>query len=449
MRAYRGLLRGVGLAAAILALTGCGREPEAVAPALSPAAVVKTNADLAYAVYSDSLATAEQLQAALTTLVQSPSEANLAAARQAWLAAREPYGQSEIYRFRAGPIDALREDGSMGEDGDGPEGRINAWPQGEGLIDYVAAGNADGDAGPEVPGSVGQFAGSSIIASEIPITKDWLAGHNEMGEDERNVVTGYHAIEFLLWGQDLNAGQSEWNSPRDASAGQRPWTDYARGEACTSGPVSAPARVCERRGQYLLAVGELLVDDLGRVAAAWDPRPGDNHYAAFVAGGEQSLARILESMGRLGFGELAGERINIALLTNSQEDEHSCFSDNTHRDIYLNAQGIENSYLGRYTRVDGSVVQGTGVYDLLKTRDAELAETLRGALAATMAKAAVIDAKAKQGMPFDQQVQLGIDEPHIHALIDALVAQTAGIESAIKVLGLSAGDLRQDTEQQL
>jgi putative iron-regulated protein len=247
----------------------------------------------------------------------------------------------------------------------------------------------------------------------------------------------------------LNQAQTEWTSPRDASAGQRPWTDYAQGEACTSGPAKAPARICERRGQYLVAVTELLTEDLERVAKAWDPAGGNNHYTAFAKGDELSLAKILESMGRLGFGELAGERINIALLTNSQEDEHSCFSDNTHRDIYLNAQGIHNSYLGRYQRVDGSVVQGPGVYDLLKVKDAALADRLKANLDTTMQKAAVIDERAKGGMPFDQQVQLGIDEPNIHAVIDALVAQTEEIESAIKVLGLTTSDLRQDTEQQL
>ena len=35
------------------------------------------------------------------------------ATKAAWLASREPYGQTEVYRFRVGPIDALMADGML------------------------------------------------------------------------------------------------------------------------------------------------------------------------------------------------------------------------------------------------------------------------------------------------------------------------------------------------
>ena len=69
---------------------------------------------------------------------------------------------------------------------------------------------------------------------------------------ESNVATGYHAIEFLLWGQDLN-GHGD-------GAGNRPASDFATGAACTGGN-------CDRRGAYLRAATELLVSHLDWVAS--------------------------------------------------------------------------------------------------------------------------------------------------------------------------------------
>ena len=413
--------------------------------------VLRTNANIAYAAYSDSLLTALSLRTALRTLVASPTNDNLDAAKRAWLASREPYGQTEVYRFRAGPIDALLDDGTIGEDGDGPEGAINAWPLGEALIDYVA-NNVDGDAGPEAASSVASISGSIIAdTGNFPAINGRVIRANfELGGDERNVSSGYHAIEFLLWGQDLNADGSG-GGRRDATPGQRPVSDYSitPGE-CTSGINPANDEVCARRGQYLLAAADLLIEDLSSVVEAWNPNGESNHYANFVAGGDESLARILEGMGRMGFGELAGERMNIALLTNSQEDEHSCFADNTHRDILLNAKGIDNAFKGEYARLDGDTLSGAGIDDLLATEAMpELANEMRGMLEDTMVKVGVIDQVAKAGEPFDNQIQRGINEPNVTAAIQALSAQTQVLERVIEGLGVTTGDLRQDTEEDI
>ncbi len=412
--------------------------------------VISTNANIAYATYSDSLIEAQNLRNAITTFVSQPSEENLGLAKQAWLLAREPYGQTEVFRFRVGPIDALKEDGTMGEEGEGPEGRINAWPLGEAIIDYVAP-FVDGDSGPENPAN---SISTNIIANEVDfpvINQVTLANAFEFGEDERNVTTGYHAIEFLLWGQDLNTDLSGAGL-RDTSGGQRPTTDYHTTEngnpnACTSGVDGVPESICKRRADYLLAATDLLINDLTILTKAWEPETGV-HYIAFVNGGDVSLAKILEGMGRLSFGELAGERINIALTTDSQEDEHSCFSDNTHRDIFLNAKGVQNSYNASYIRTNGELVEGASIHDLLVVEgEHELANKLRGSLEATMAAASVIDTKAKTGTPFDQLIQEGVNQPNILAVISALVQQTDDIEQVISTLGVTTNDLRQDTEE--
>ncbi len=426
-------------------------EPGTPAAAVTRDDVLRTNANIAYLAYGDSLVAALELRTALEELVNDPAEANLAAAKAAWLAAREPYGQTEVYRFRAGPIDALLDDGSLGEDGDGPEGAINAWPLGESLIDYVA-NNVDGDPGPEIPSSVAGIAGNIIAdtAGFPTIDAEVIRANFELGGDERNVSSGYHAIEFLLWGQDLNADGSGGGT-RDATPGNRPVTDYGlTGDTCTSGTNPATEETCARRGTYLLAAADLLIEDLTRVRDAWNPNGTDNHYANFVGGGDASLALILEGMGRMGFGELAGERMNIALLTNSQEDEHSCFSDNTHRDIYLNAKGIENAFMGDYTGINGDTHSGAGIDDLLTSEAMpDLANEMRAALEDTMAKVGVIDQLARAGTPFDNQIQMGINEPNVSGAIRALSAQTEILEQVITGLNVTTGDLRQDTEEDI
>ena len=403
--------------------------------------VLTTNADIGFAVYEDSLETARALRTAVAALVASPSVETLAAARAAWIAAREPYQQSEIYRFQRSPIDVLRDDGTLGEDGDGPEGRINAWPLGEALIDYVAP-QVDGDAGPESPDSVTGVEGNVIAdAANFPsLTPATLRDLQELGGDERNVATGYHAVEFLLWGQDLNADGGPGLGMRDATAGQRPHTDYLADGGCTNGN-------CARRGQYLIAATDLLIEDLERVTAAWSP-DGGAYRAEFLAGGKVSLAKILEGMGRLAFGELAGERMNIALVTNSQEDEHSCFSDNSHRDFLLNGQAIGNVWVGRYTRVDGRVVSGPGPDALLRAQgDVALADTMTARIDDAVAKLAVIDTRAKAGVPFDNQIQEGINEPNVRAAIEALIEEIPTLEEVIDALDVTVGDLCQDTDQ--
>ncbi|MBV1869271.1 MAG: metalloproteinase [Gammaproteobacteria bacterium] len=447
-----------------LLLSGCGGDSstngssEVPNRSMSPSIqeVVTHNADMAYAVYSDTVSTAKTLSSAIKTFVAkpAPNTADLNQLKTLWLAAREPYGLSEVWRFQKGPIDALREDGTMGLDGEGPEGRINAWPLGEALIDYVASGPIDGDHGPENAAVDTDVKGNIISDSSITISKSSLSALNEIGGDGRNIATGYHAIEFLLWGQDLNQGVHSWTSSRDGSGGQRPASDYNTSGGCTSGlnasgiPSVQNDSVCQRRKNYLQTAATLLVDALSPVQQAWSPIEAGNHYHAFIAGGKTSLAKILEAMGRLGFGELAGDRMGIALATHSQEDEQSCFSDNTHRDIFLDAQGIVNTYTGRYTQVDGTVLNGPGVNALLVGTHATLGDKMQTALDTTMERIRVIDLAAKSGNPFDNQIRSTAnggnqaDRNNIQAAISALAEQTDVIQTVMEALGLTPDDLR-------
>lgn len=291
-------------------------------------AKIKSNyAAIVYASYQDSYSQAVALKNAINTFVATPTSANFDAAKQAWLDAREPYGQTEVYRFSNGPID----------DANGPEGLLNAWPLDESYVDYVS-GNAT--------------AGIINDATNHPtLSASYLESLNEVGAAE-NVSIGYHAIEFLLWGQD------DANTAL-LTAGQRPYTDYVTGGSGT-------ATNQDRRGEYLKICAELLVDHLEIMVNHWNPSGSSNYYTTFMGLSDgTAITNIMTGMATLSKSELAGERVFVALQNQNQEDEHSCFSDNTHRDVILNADGIKNVYNGSYTRIDGSVVSGSGIKDLI------------------------------------------------------------------------------------
>ncbi len=338
--------------------------------------------ELVHASYADAHSGALALQQAVDAFVAAPSEAGLLAARKAWLAAREWYGQTEAFRFYGGPID--------GEDG--PEGQINAWPMDEAYVDFV-------DGAPE----------AGIIADRaIPIDMDTLAGLNEK-DGEENISTGWHAIEFMLWGQDLY----------EDSPGRRAYTDFVDGQAPNA----------DRRRAYLKATTELLVNDLAGLVEAWAP-DADNFRKDFLAD-PANLTKVISAIGILSRGELAGERIEVALDSQNQEDEHSCFSDNTHRDIVANAVGIRNVWRGQYTRADGSLLVGPGLRDLVAAKNKAVAARVDGQIDASVKAAEAIPA------PFDQAILSGNPgRPKVEATVVALKKQTEGLVEAASVLGI-------------
>ena len=384
-------------------------------PALAtePAAVVAHYADLAAAKYADSLSAARSLQAAVAALIAAPSAETLEAAKGAWLAARVPYQQTEVFRFGNAVVDDW-------------EGKVNAWPLDEGLIDYVVAGSAENEENALAALNViatprFTLSGTEIDATEITPALIAETLHEADGI-EANVASGYHAIEFLLWGQDLNG--------TGPGAGARPFTDYVQGADCTGGN-------CDRRAAYLKAATDLLVADLEEMAAAW--AEGGAGRTAVTANPQAGLLAMLTGMGSLSYGEQAGERMKLGLMLNDPEEEHDCFSDNTHNSHYYDGLGIRNVYLGSYTRPDGTVLSGPSLADLVAAGDPAVDAQLRAELDASVAALGAIKAAAEGGLAYDQMLEAGNKEGEalIMGAVDALVTQTASIERAVAVLGLS------------
>lgn len=366
-----------------------GAEPQVDEAALAElkAEAINTYAEIVYASYEDSYDTAVTLQAAINEFVANPSAETHQAAKDAWLAAREPYGQTEAFRFYGGPID----------DEDGPEGLINAWPLDEAYIDYVE--------GNETAGIINNLEDYPEINAEL------LESLNEAGAEE-NISVGYHAIEFLLWGQDLSANGN----------GERPYTDYV-----VDGGTAANQ---ERRAQYLTTAADLLVQHLSEMKEAWAPH-ADNYRAQFVAQDpDTALQAILTGIGVLSKSELAGERMFTAYDNQDQEDEHSCFSDNTHRDIINNAQGIANVILGAYTRPDGSTVRGTSLIDVVKAADPTLATEISALASNSMAGVNAIPT------PFDQAIIAAEQRPLVLEAVYGLQDQGDKLAEVASALGI-------------
>jgi putative iron-regulated protein len=336
------------------------------------------------------------------------------AARKAWVAARVPYQQTEGFRFGNAVVDEW-------------EGKVNAWPLDEGLIDYVDASyGKESDENPAY--TLNLIANKKIqlgneMVDATVISKELLSGKlHEAQEVEANVATGYHAIEFMLWGQDLNG--------TGAGAGNRPASDFDTNN-CTGGN-------CERRIQFLTSVTDLLIDDLKDIIAAWT-----NHGAArkdlLAKSGDEALGVILTGLGSLSYGELAGERMKLGVLLHDPEEEHDCFSDNTHNSHYYNQVGMNAIYTGSYKRTNGMMVSGASIADLAKMKAPDAHMRLTKLMAATDAKMEVMKTTADSGkMAYDQMLGEGNKEGNkiLLDVVKGLVDQTRGIEGVVSKLGL-------------
>lgn len=399
------------IAALVLASVGVSAQ----AAGTSKADVINTYGNIAAAAYEDALVSAQQLRDATQQLIEAPSDASMNAARDAWHEARKPYQQTEVYRFGNPLVDDW-------------EGKVNAWPLDEGLIDYVDVsygGESDENqfyTANLVANAQVTINGQAIDASTITpaLLSDEL---HEAGGIESNVATGYHAIEFLLWGQDLNGG--------NAGAGVRSHTDYDVTN-CTNGN-------CDRRAQYLSAASDLLVSDLEYMAGAWADG-GEARLALDAVGEQQAIAAILTGMGSLSYGELAGERMQLGLMLHDPEEEHDCFSDNTSASHYYDGLGIQNVFLGEYLRTNGDKVTGPGLAALLNDTDAELSAALATDLQSSVDALQVLVTSQMAGQAYDQLIVEGNTEGNalVQTAIDALVYQTRNIERAVVALGVEA-----------
>jgi putative iron-regulated protein len=306
---------------------------------------------------------------------------------------------------------------------------VNAWPLDEGLIDYVDTGRYGEVSDMNrlytanvIAHETLTFGGRTVDASSI--TPALLSEElHEADNIEANVATGYHAIEFLLWGQDLNG--------TEPGAGDRPHTDFDPSN-CTGGN-------CERRIEYLTAASELLIADLEEMVAEW--AEGGAARAAVTGDPQAGLSAIVTGLGSLSYGELAGERTQLGLMLHDPEEEHDCFADNTHNSHYFNQVGMLAVYGGEYQRIDGSTVAGPALAELVEASDPVLAESVDRHMGVTLGAMEAMVAAAENGMAFDQMLGEGnaVGNAILQTVVDSLVAQAGTFESVVAALDLEIG----------
>ncbi len=418
MKSIKLLTLSLGAAVAIMS-TGCtATKQQATDVAINAAKdatlkvskqeMLTTYANIALANYTDALNDAKELQRAINIFVKNPNAKSLQNAKTAWLNSRENYGQSEIFRLSNTPIDA--EEGWVAKAYGNLEGQINAWPLDENMIDYTIDAQGKKTSG-NIIDSMGKFTPQSAEgekSSTVDVTNITVEAITELNENggEANVASGYHAIEFLLWGQDqdYNNMLADKITKGALTAGQRPLSDFTTD------------RLAKRRLAYLKAATDKLVGDLATVTKAWNTNIStdcDNDTTGCYRGAflgqlkgkdearnipaNEALKSVFGGMGMFIKSELANERIAVAVLTPSEEDEHSCFSDNTHRDILVNYLGFRNVLMGNYN----GKKYGNSAYDNL---DPETKNRVTALMNAIEKKIKLIDKIAKTSRHFDYQI---------------------------------------------
>lgn len=369
-----------------LAFNSCQDDEEAI-QRISKTEVIQNYAEIVHANYVQAYNDAVALETAITNFTTTPSQTLFNQAKMAWQTARESYGTTEAFRFIDGPID----------DANGPESMLNAWPLDENFIDYV-------DGAP----SAGIINNTATYPT---LSKALLESLNEEG-GEKNISVGYHAIEFLLWGQDLTA-------PSANLAGQRPYTDFVD---------AGTAANQDRRRAYLTICADLLTDHLSYLVDQWKPNGTYRNYFLNLDENE-AIKKMFTGAIVLVYSELAIERVNVALYNQDQEDEHSCFSDNTHRDIRQNLQGAINVYQGDY-----GTISGVSLENLVRESNFNLANEVNEAIA---------DAKLKTNatlIPFDMAIQDGptsTEGAKVKAAVDAMQLMGSNLKAAAQSLGIT------------
>ncbi len=346
-------------------------------------------ADLGWEMYSDAVREVIRFNMAIYAFRKDPGPDTFEEAKRLWVEARKVYGRTEAFRFSDTPIDELE-----------LEILINAWPIDESYIDYTRDD-------PE-SGIINQLEAYPKINSVV------LPRLNEKG-GEANVSTGWHVVEFLLWGQDFNAD----------GPGNRSWTDYTTGKNA------------DRRMKYLVTATEVLRSHLVMVSDEWSPFKYDGHPGEFFLRRPSRIIRTtMRGIASLAGREVASERLAAAQRSRSQEDEHSCFSDTTHNDLVANMEGLESVLFGKYTNTTGKVhIDEKGIIDIIASADGSLAETIKSQFYTAKERIESIPT------PFDQAIVAPDGTPEhqsIRKAVEALWEFVYSMSDAEEIMGLDA-----------
>jgi putative iron-regulated protein len=251
--------------------------------------------------YTAALIDGQALKTAITAFLANPNDETLTHARDAWINGRRSWEMTEAFRFYDGPIDVT--DTDMG-----PLSRIDGWPVDPSAIDYVEDNPTSG----------------IVNNMKLALTRATLLAQ---GQSSHMPVTGWHAIEFLLWGQEPSA----LGEPGDRSV-----TDYLPNQPNN-----------DRRRTYLSLAADMLVDDLHYLVESWDPKSRNSYAAAFrLLNQREALGRVMNGIAQLTGQELAINRLAAALDAKDRRKLTSRFSGASYQDFVFALRGVRNVWTG-------------------------------------------------------------------------------------------------------
>jgi putative iron-regulated protein len=283
--------------------------------------------------YASALNIAQAMKAAIDDFLAKPDDNTLARARDAWTIARRDWEQTEAFRFYDGPIDVS--DAAIG-----PHQRLDGWPVDPAAIDYVADNPTSG----------------IVNDMQAPLTRATLLARQTQSGTGRAVTTGWHAIEFLLWGEQTNA---------PGEPGDRPVTDFLAGQPNN-----------DRRRAYLKLASDMLIEDLRHLVDSWDPKNRTLYADRFhLLNQREALGRIMNGIALLASQELATNRLATALDTGSRNTLTSPFSETSYQDFVFALRGLRNVWTG-----DAGGETRAGLGGLVGRVDAALGQRILHAL---------------------------------------------------------------------
>ncbi len=266
-------------------------------------AEIQGYAQLAADTYAATLIAAQRLQTAVDAFLATPDDDTLTRARDAWINGRRSWELTEAFRFYDGPIDIA--DNELG-----PLNRLDGWPVDPAAIDYVEDNPTAG----------------IVNDMKQALTRATLVSQDRAGHP----VTGWHAIEFLLWGQEPPGSTGE--------AGDRAVTDYLPNQPNN-----------DRRRAYLKLTADMLVDDMHYLVESWDPKSRNSYAAAFrLLNQREALGRIMNGIAQLTGQEMATNRLANALDAKDPHRLTSRFSAQSYQDFVFALRGVRDVWTGDF-----------------------------------------------------------------------------------------------------
>lgn len=350
---------------------GCKQEEDPYAKSVERA--MANYADMAWESHFDAGADADALAQSVVDFTANPDAQSFNFIQVQWGVARESWGFMEGFNIPDGPLQESHR-------------YINASNLDRSYIDFVSNDLS--------AGLVNDVDGYPSLTKMLLVDLHQIEGNDK-------VTTGFHAIEFLLWGEDYDA----------ESDGKRDWRNFLDNGEGT-------AQNQDRRLAYLTFATELLVEDIKGARNEWREDEGEYRSQFLAMEQNEQVRLVLTGMYRLG-QDMENRRLELPLMQMDIHADDSTFSDLSNDDLYYGANALQGIYLGRYDEDlidDQTPEDGPGLHELVRSKATPIDERFRNELAELVAAMDVL----RQGDPLEVAVLSDIGSAERTAADDAL-----------------------------